>query len=113
MNSINDIRAYLDKLEKDVTEMRNVTNFTDLSPLEKACIKEVRDIQILCNRMFKEIYSINKDIRRGLSGSANSITANYVNKILSGETDGSGDNRSETEEVAKPVRSKRKTTKKA
>ena len=113
MDSINDIRTYLDKFEKDVEQLKAVTNYNELSPLEKGCVKEVRDIQLLCNRMYKELYNIAQQTRRSVSGTTTSITANYVNKILSGETDGSGDNRSEAEEVAKPVRSKRKTTKKA
>lgn len=113
MNSINDIRAYLDKFEKDVERLKAVTNYNELSPLESICVKEVRDIQLLCNRMYKELYAIAQQSRRGVSGATTNITANYVKQVLSGATDGSGDNRGETDEVAKPVKSKRKTTKKA
>lgn len=112
MKSVQDIRDYLDKLEKDVATLEKITNYDDLAPVEVACIREAQQIQIICNRIQKELNLKTKDIRRNIV--VQSRPTDFVKQILEKkETNGSGDNRSETEEVAKPVKSKRKTTKKA
>lgn len=109
MQSVQELKEFLDKLDADVDKLSKADNYDDLGKQEVVCVRTAQLLQISCNRLFKELQMVSKSARRSISiGKTLQETSEEVIK----EDNGSGDNRSEATEVAKPVRRKRTTTKK-
>ena len=104
MQSVQELKEFLDKLDADVDKLSKADNYDDLGKQEVVCVRTAQLLQISCNRLL-----VSKSARRSISiGKTLKETSEEVIK----EDNGSGDNRSEATEVAKPVRRKRTTTKK-